>query len=82
MLFCVFHRTFSYMLHVAKIGSFRETSVVLGTQILQKAWPDEQGGFCLCCDCFGRETVSLKTLIENNHFRDEESNLATTAPVL
>ena len=31
MLLCVFCRTFSYMLHVAKIGSFHETSVVLGT---------------------------------------------------
>lgn len=44
---CVFCRTYSYMLHVAKIGSFYETYVVLGTQILKEARSDEQGGW-LC----------------------------------
>lgn len=43
MLLCVFCRTFSYMLYVDKIGSFHETSVVLGTQTLKELRPDEQG---------------------------------------
>jgi len=69
------------MLYVAKIGSFHETSVFLETQILKEVWPDENRG-CLCCECFGPEIISLKTLNENKHFRDEESNRGTTAPVL
>jgi hypothetical protein len=81
MLLCVFCRTFSYLLHVAKIGSFHETFVVLGTEILKEVWPEEKGD-CLCCDCFGPEIMSLKTLNENKHFRDEESNPGTTARVL
>jgi hypothetical protein len=70
MLLCVFRRTFSYLLHFAKIGFFNETSVVLGNEILKEVWPDEKGD-CLCCDCFGPEIMSLKTLSENKHFRDE-----------
>jgi hypothetical protein len=69
------------MLHVTKIGSFHETFVVFGTQILKEVWPGEQGG-CLCCDCFGPEIVSPKTLTGNKHFRDEESNRGTTDPIL